>query len=118
LRDLVAALPAEAWRTLTWRQGSQGPQRGRFAACRVQPAHGHVRDRPELEPVWLLIEWPPEAQAPTKDWFSNLSEEVSLRRLVRLAKLRWRVEQTTNSSKRNWGWTTTKGAAGRAGIIM
>jgi len=31
LRDLATALPSEAWRTLTWRQGSQGPQRGRFA---------------------------------------------------------------------------------------
>jgi SRSO17 transposase len=103
LRDLAAALPAESWRTLTWRQGSQGPQRGRFAACRVQPAHGHVRDKPELELVWLLIEWPPEAEAPTKYWFSNLPEEVSLRRLVRLAKLRWRVEQNYQQLKEELG---------------
>jgi len=103
LRDLALSLPAEAWRTLTWRQGSQGSQRGRFAACRVQPAHGHVRDRPELEPVWLLIEWPPEAQAPLKYWFSNLPEEVSLRRLVRLAKLRWRVEQNYQQLKEELG---------------
>jgi hypothetical protein len=54
----------------------------------VQPAHGHLHDRPELEPVWLLIEWPAEAEAPTKYWFSNLSAGVSLRRLVQLAKLR------------------------------
>ena len=103
LRDLAAALPAASWRTLTWRQGSQGPQRGRFAACRVQPAHGHVRDRPELPPVWLLIEWPPEAEAPAKYWFSNLPEEVSLRRLVRLAKLRWRVEQNYQQLKEELG---------------
>ncbi len=103
LRDLATALPAEAWRTLTWRQGSQGPQRGRFAACRVQPAHGHVQDRPELQPLWLLMEWPPEAEAPTKYWFSNLPEEVSLRRLVRLAKLRWRVEQNYQQLKEELG---------------
>jgi SRSO17 transposase len=103
LRDLAAALPAQSWRTLTWRQGSQGPQRGRFAACRVQPAHGHVRDRPELQPVWLLIEWPAEAEAPAKYWFSNLPEEVSLRRLVRLAKLRWRVEQNYQQLKEELG---------------
>ncbi len=103
LRDLAAALPAESWRTLTWRQGSQGPQRGRFAACRVQPAHGHVRDRPELPPVWLLIEWPAEAEAPAKYWFSNLPEEISLRRLVRLAKLRWRVEQNYQQLKEELG---------------
>ena len=93
LRALALALPAKTWRTLTWRQGSQGPQGGRFAACRVQPAHGQVQDRAELEPVWLLLEWPPEAEAPTKYWFSNRPEEVSRRRWGRRAKRRWRVEQ-------------------------
>ena len=67
----------------------------------MQPAHGHVRDRLELQPVWLLIEWP--AEAPAKYWFSNLPEEVSLRRLVRLAKLRWRVEQNYQQLKEELG---------------
>ena len=103
LHDLAVALPPEAWRMVTWRRGTQGPQRSRFAACRVQPAHGHVRDQPELEPVWLLIEWPPDTEAPTKYWFSNLPEGVSLRRLVRLAKLRWRVEQNYQQLKEELG---------------
>jgi SRSO17 transposase len=101
--SLAAGLPAPQWRTVTWRQGRQGPQRSRFAACRVQPAHGHAKDRPELPPVWLLIEWPLEAEAPTKYWFSNLSEGLSLRRLVRLAKLRWRVEQNYQQLKEELG---------------
>lgn len=88
---------------MTWRQGTRGPQRSRFAAGRVQPAHGHVQDRPELEPVGLLIEWPAEAEAPTKYWFSNLPEGVSLRRLVQLAKLRWRVEQNDPQLKEELG---------------
>jgi SRSO17 transposase len=103
LRELASALPPEEWRQVTWRQGTQGPQRGRFAACRTQPAHGHVRDKPELEPVWLLIEWPVESEAPGKYWFSNLPEGVSLRRLVRLAKLRWRVEQNYQQLKEELG---------------
>jgi SRSO17 transposase len=69
----------------------------------VQPAHGHVQDRPELEPVWLLIEWPAQAEAPTKYWFSNLPAGVSLRRLVQLAKLRWRVEQNYPQLKEELG---------------
>ena len=72
----------------------------RFAACRVQPAHGHVQDRPELPPVWLLMEWPAEVEAPTQYWFSNLPEGVSLRRLVQLAKLRWRVGQNYQQLQR------------------
>jgi len=103
LRELAAALPPQAWRTLTWRQGTQGPQRSRFAACRVQPAHGHAHYQPELAPVWVLIEWPPEIETPTKYWFSNLSEGVSLRHLVRLAKLRWRVEQNYQQLKEELG---------------
>jgi SRSO17 transposase len=103
LRDLARAWPAPRWRTVTWRAGSRGAQRSRFAAGRVQPAHGHLHDRPELEPLWLLIEWPQEAEAPTKYWFSNLPEGVSLRRLVRLAKLRWRVEQNYQQLKEELG---------------
>ncbi len=103
LRDLATALPADRWRTVTWRQGTRGPQRSRFAACRVQPAHGHAHDRPELEGVWLLIEWPAEAEAPTKYWFSNLPQGISLRRLVQLAKLRWRVEQNYQQLKEELG---------------
>jgi SRSO17 transposase len=103
LGELAAALPPRAWRTLTWRQGTQGPQRSRFSACRVQPAHGHARYQPELESVWLLIEWPADAIAPTKYWFSNLPGQVSLRRLVRLAKLRWRVEQNYQQLKEELG---------------
>jgi SRSO17 transposase len=103
LRDLAAALPPQAWRTITWRQGSQGPQRSRFTACRVQPAHGHAHQQPELESVWLLVEWPLDMAAPTKYWFSNLPEGVSWRRLVRLAKLRWRVEQNYQQLKEELG---------------
>jgi len=101
--QLAITLPPDRWRTVTWRQGSRGPQQSRFAACRVQPAHGHVRDRPELPPVWLLIEWPRDVEAPSKYWFSNLPEGLSLRRLVQLAKLRWRVEQNYQQLKEELG---------------
>ncbi len=103
LRELASALPPRAWRTITWRQGRQGPQRSRFAACRVQSAHGHTHHQPEPELLWVLIEWPADLQAPTKYWFSNLPARVSLRRLVRLAKLRWRVEQNYQQLKEELG---------------
>jgi SRSO17 transposase len=103
VRDLASHWPAEQWRTVTWRKGTRGSQRSCFGAGRVQPAHGHVRDGPELEPVWLLVEWPAEAEAPSKYWFSNLPEGGSLRRLVQLAKLRWRVEQNYQQLKEELG---------------
>src|SRR5213594_1105315 len=36
---LAQQLPASAWRTVTWRQGTRGAMRSRFAAIRVRPAH-------------------------------------------------------------------------------
>ena len=69
----------------------------------MQPAHGHVHHQPELEPVWLLVEWPPDLAAPTKFRFSNLPAGVSLRHLVRLARLRWRVEQNYQQLKEELG---------------
>ena len=62
----------QAWRKVTWRQGSQADLSSRFAALRVRPAH---RDTLRSEPwpeEWLLIEWPKGAEEPTKYWFSNL----------------------------------------------
>jgi SRSO17 transposase len=42
--------------------------------------------------VWLLAEWPPEAAEPTDYWLSSLPEDTPLAELVRLAKIRWRIE--------------------------
>ena len=42
---------------------------------------------------WLLAEWPVGQAKPTKYWLSNLPETTPLVDLVRLARLRWRVEQ-------------------------
>ena len=40
---LAAGLPAGAWRTVTWREGTAGPLASRFAAVRVRPAHDDFR---------------------------------------------------------------------------
>lgn len=103
LSALAAALPSSVWHTVRWREGSRGAQQSRFAACRVQPAHGHAQERAELPRVWVLMEWPVESEAPTRYWFSNLGEDLSLPRLVQLAKLRWRVEQNYQQLKEELG---------------
>ena len=62
----------------------------------------------------MLIEWPADLEAPTKYWFFNLPEEVSLRCLVRLAKLRWRMEQNYQQLKEELGLDHDEGR-GRQG---
>jgi SRSO17 transposase len=57
-RTLAVALAADAWQSITWRDGSNTPLRSRFARTRVRPAHD---DKHRSEPApeeWLLIEWP------------------------------------------------------------
>jgi SRSO17 transposase len=85
--------PAERWRRVTWREGSKGPLVSRFAAARVLPSHGYEHGTTKEAVRWLLVEWPEEEEAPTKFWLANLSAATDLLTLVRLAKIRWWIEQ-------------------------
>ena len=92
-KDLAFSLPAEAWREITWREGTNVPLTSRFARLRVRIAR---RDFTRSEPwpeEWLLIEWPREEKEPTKYWLSTLPADIGFRRLVDTAKLRWRIER-------------------------
>jgi SRSO17 transposase len=98
LKELAMAAGQQACVELIWRRGSRGLQRGRFLALRVRPAGVTPRrlarqDGGELPVRWLLAEWPVGKATPTKYWLSNLPETTPLVELVRLARLRWRVEQ-------------------------
>ena len=50
-----------------------------------------------------MIEWPKGENAPTKYWLSTLPKTISLRRLVDLAKLRWRIERDYQELKQEVG---------------
>lgn len=101
--EVARGLAETAWQEISWREGTKGPLRGRFAALRVQPAHGYYQGK-VTEPVgWLLIEWPPGADAPEKFWFSNLPENTDLQELVYWAKIRWYVEQNYQQLKDELG---------------
>jgi SRSO17 transposase len=113
VEQLARAGRSSAWQTVRWRPGSRGGQASRFAACRVQPAHGPLRHGGEPETLWLLIEWPEEAAAPSHYWLSNLPAYVSRRCLVQLAKLRWRVEQNYQQLKEELGLDHYEGRGGQ-----
>lgn len=103
VKALAMALPATAWRTVTWREGTAEALRSRFARLRVRPAHrDETRSAPWPE-EWLLIEWPEDEAEPTRYWFSTMPENVSLKRLVTLTKLRWRIERDYLELKQELG---------------
>ncbi len=100
---LATALPARAWRLVRWREGTRGTMGSRFAAVRVRPAHrDEDRDAPRAV-EWLVIEWPRDEAKPTKYWLSTVPEHVTLEDLVRLAKIRWRIERDYEELKSELG---------------
>lgn len=104
VKEFAKNLPSWRFKTIRWREGSKGRMVSRFAAIRVQPAHGHSEKDTKLPPrQWLLIEWPAKQEEPSKFWFSSLLPQVGLRRLVRLAKIRWWVEQNYQQQKEELG---------------
>jgi SRSO17 transposase len=98
---LARSLPKNAWRTITWRDGSNTKLRSRFARVRVRaaPMRGEARFVEET----LLIEWPKNEAAPTKFWLATVDHDMPFRDLVDLAKLRWRIERDYQELKQEVG---------------
>jgi len=101
-KQAALKLPAKAWRTIEWRQGTNERLSSRFARVRVRAAP--VREPSEVPAKeWLLIEWPEGEKEPTKYWLSTLPRSISFRGLVDAAKLRWRVERDYQELKQEVG---------------
>src|SRR3984957_11276840 len=98
LKQLALSAGKKAPVTISWREGTRGKMSSRFLALRVRPANIDLRRQAhkggeELPVRWLIFEWPSKAAEPTKYWLSNLPDDTPLKQLVRLAKMRFRVEQ-------------------------
>jgi SRSO17 transposase len=111
LRQLAIA-SADQVQPVTWRQGTKATKgnpvasmTSHFLAIRVRPAN---RDIPRagdgsLPDCWLLAEWPPEADEPTDYWLATLPADTPIADLVRLAKIRWRIEHDYRELKTGLG---------------
>ncbi len=102
-KELALCLTGSDLRTVSWREGTRGTMRSRFAALRVRAAHRDSWRREPHPEQWLLLEWPQHEPEPTKYWLSNLPASVSLRQLVRLAKQRWIIERDYEKLKQELG---------------
>jgi SRSO17 transposase len=91
VKTLALGLRKKAWRTITWREGSNAKLRSRFA--RVQVRTAPIRGAAARGEETLLIEWPKGEPEPTKYWLSTLDKDISFGALVDRAKMRWRVER-------------------------
>lgn len=103
VQQAALALPGSAWRTVTWREGTSGSLRSRFARLRVRAAHRDTWRGTVRAEEWLVIEWPKGEPAPTQFFLSTLAPSISLRQLVDTVKLRWRIERDYQELKQELG---------------
>lgn len=77
----------------------------RFTARRVRPANRNLPREADgsLPECWLLIEWPEDAAEPTDYWLSTLPDATPITELVRLGKIRWRIEHDYRELKHGLG---------------
>jgi SRSO17 transposase len=112
LTALALAAGRSAVTHLTWRRGSRrtpanpsAAMRSHFLAIRVRPANREIPRNTDgsLPECWLIAEWPPDKAEPTDYWLSNLPVDTPLQQLVRLAKIRWRIEHDYRELKDGLG---------------
>jgi SRSO17 transposase len=110
----VLSIPAEkmlaeaSWRTISWRTGTKGKLKARFAAVRVRIADGppqRIRDKGQQhlpgEEAWLIGEH--RASGEKKCYLANLPARTDLRSLAATIKARWICEQAHQQLKEELG---------------
>jgi SRSO17 transposase len=125
-RELIGSLPEEAWRTVSWREGTKGTLSKQMVALRTHRATGSDRRHSiDHELVltaaegWLIAQRPlpgspssahkNEGEEELKYYYSTLGAEVPLERLASLAKSRWAIEQFYEDGKGECGLSDYQG---------
>lgn len=101
-------LATAPWRTLSWRRGTKGPLKARFAAVRIKAADGPPQRIGDMgqqhlpgEEAWLIGEH--RSNGERKYYLSNLPADTSLTRLAGAIKARWICEQAHQQLKEELG---------------
>jgi SRSO17 transposase len=111
--DLARDAGETVFQDIRWREGSSAVLTSRFWAIRVVSAH-HVPERGGVaREEWLLVEWPEGADEPTKFWFATLPEGSTLRQLVHVVMMRWRIERDYEELKSEIGLNHFEGRGWR-----
>lgn len=110
----VLSVPAEAmlaeanWAELSWRIGTKGPLKARFAAVRIRIADGppqRIHDKSQQhmpgEEAWLIGEH--RASGEYKYHLATLPADADLKTLAATLKARWSCEQAHQQMKEELG---------------
>jgi SRSO17 transposase len=101
-------LASARWRTVSWRSGTKGRLKARFAAVRVRTADGppqRIWDKGQQhlpgDEAWLIGEH--RASGEKKYYLANLAAGMDLRSLAATIKARWICEQAHQQLKEELG---------------
>jgi len=101
-------LASAKWQNITWRTGTKGKLKARFAAVRVRTADGppqRIKDKGQQhlpgDEAWLIGEQ--RASGEKKYYLSNLPAGTDLRSLAATIKARWICEQAHQQMKEELG---------------
>src|SRR6266513_1846774 len=110
----ILSIPAEdmladaKWQTVSWRTGTKGKLKARFAAVRVRIADGppqRIRDKGQQhlpgDEAWLIGEH--RMSGEKKYYLANLPARTDLRTLAATIKARWICEQAHQQLKEELG---------------
>jgi SRSO17 transposase len=103
VKALAMSLPEDVYQGVTWREGSNAVLQSRFAAVRVRAAHRDDERSEQRAEEWLLIEWPKGDAEPLKYFLSTAPAEATLKQLVFVTKMRWRIERDYQDLKQEFG---------------
>ena len=111
-------LAKSSWQRITWRRGTKGPLRAKFAAMRVRVADGpEVRLQGRTgqhlpgDEIWLVGEH--RSSGERKYYLSNLPPDTPLKQLASLIKARWVCEQAHQQLKEELGLDHFEGRSWR-----
>lgn len=112
IKTLALQAGREAFTEITWRIGSH-PTRanptaamtGSFLTLPVRPVNKAIPRAMDgsLPAETLLIQWDPDTSEPSDYWLSTLPPATGPAELVRLAKIRWRIEHDYRELKDGLG---------------
>jgi SRSO17 transposase len=125
-QELIGSLPDEAWRTVSWREGTKATLSKRMVALRAHRATGSPRRHSTDHELvltaaegWLIAERPlpgepsstenKEGEEELKYYYSSLGKEVPLERMASVAKSRWAIEQFYEDGKGECGLSDYQG---------
>lgn len=113
VKALACALPAHAWSTISWREGTNAHLSGRFTALRVHPAHRDYLGSEMRPQEWLLIEWSEDDDEPAGYFLTTAPQDATLEQMVFVTKMRWRIERDYQELKQEFGLAHYEGRGWR-----